>query len=289
LRASLVVDATGRGSRLPRWLRELGYQTPEEERVGLNMMYVSAVYRRVPGMLRGCLGALIAAAPPNRRTGVAIALDSERVSVTLNGYFGEHPPRDHAGMREFARGLPSRELFELLVQAEPLTAPVAYTFPYSRRFRYERLRLPPAGVIAVGDAVCSYNPAFGQGMSVAALEAELLDRELIRDKNFTPLRFYRALAKVVDAPWTLASGSDLRFAEVKGRRTWKSGLMNGYFAQLARAASVDAQVACSVIRVLQLVDPPEALLRPGLLARALWRGWKPWFERRRERGVALQT
>jgi 2-polyprenyl-6-methoxyphenol hydroxylase-like FAD-dependent oxidoreductase len=276
LEAELVVDAMGRGSRFPTWLAELGHRLPTQHSVQVDLGYVSATYRRAPGRMNDSMGALISVAPPGRRSGVALAVDRERFIVTLCGYLGEHPVADHASMREFARGLPAQDLAQLLEGAEPLSEPVRFKYPRSRRVRYERERGYPAGALAFADSLCSFNPVYGQGMTVAALEAELLDRLLARVEPFElPRRFYREAARLLDAPWDMSTGADLRFPEVEGTRSPMDAVMNGYVARLARAASRHAPTARQLVRVLQLVDAPSALLSPGMLARALLHGGTP--------------
>jgi 2-polyprenyl-6-methoxyphenol hydroxylase-like FAD-dependent oxidoreductase len=276
LEAELVIDATGRGSRLASWLEALGHPRPAQERIEIGLGYVSALYRRAPGKLRSQLGTLISVAPPGRRSGVAIAVDREHFLVTLAGYLGEWSMADHASMRAFARGLPAPDLAELLDGAEPVSEPVAFKYPHSQRLRYERASGYPAGALAFADALCSFNPVYGQGMTVAALEAELLDRLLARGKSFDLTRaFYREAARVIDGPWAMSTGADLRFADVEGARSLLGNLMNAYFARLVRAARTHPPTARRLLRVLQLVDEPSALLAPPAVVRALFAGSAP--------------
>jgi 2-polyprenyl-6-methoxyphenol hydroxylase-like FAD-dependent oxidoreductase len=276
LEAELVVDATGRGSRLPSWLETMGHRRPAQERIQIELGYVSALYRRAPGKLTDSLAAMVSVAPPGRRSGVALAVDHECFIVTLSGYLGEHPLTDHASMLEFARGLPAPDLAELLEGAEPLSEPAQFKYPHSQRLRYERVRGYPAGVLAFADALCSFNPVYGQGMTVAALEAQLLDRLLARgEAEELPRAFYRGAARLIDGPWGMSTGADLRFADVEGPRSQLGGLMSAYFARLVRAASKHPPTARRVLRVLQLVEPPSSLLAPTAVARALLSGAPP--------------
>jgi hypothetical protein len=121
----------------------------------------------------------------------------------------------------------------------------------------------------MGDAVASFNPIYGQGMSVAALEALALRRHLERGIEPQPRRWFRDLTQVVDVPWDMAAGGDLVFPGVQGRRTLKSRLVNGYIARLHAAAAHDAHLATAFIRVAGLVAPPQTLLRPGVALRVL--------------------
>ncbi|MET0284490.1 MAG: hypothetical protein ABW352_08480 [Polyangiales bacterium] len=276
LEAELVIDAMGRGSRFPTWLAEMGHRLPTQHSVQVDLGYVSASYRRAPGRMNDRLGALLSVSPPGRRSGVALALDKDSFVVTLCGYLGEHPVADHASMREFARGLPVQDIAQLLEGAEPLSEPVRFKYPRSRRVRYERERGYPAGAIAFADSLCSFNPVYGQGMTVAALEAERLDRLLARVEPFElPRRFYSEAARLLDGPWDMSTGADLRFAEVEGPRSALDAIMNGYFARLVRAARQHPPTARRLVRVLQLVDAPSALLAPAMIARALFAGGAP--------------
>jgi flavin-dependent dehydrogenase len=194
--------------------------------------------------------------------------------VTLGGRLGDHPPTDPDGFLAFARSLRLPDIYETIRDAEPLDDPVAFRFPASVRYRYERLDRFPDGLLAVGDAVCSFNPVYGQGMSVAALEALTLRRHLQRGAEPQPRRFFRDLAGVVDVPWDLAVGGDLAFPGVQGRRT-QGRLVNAYLARLHAAAADDASLASAFLRVAGLVAPPRSLLRPSIAVRVLRAGLHP--------------
>jgi 2-polyprenyl-6-methoxyphenol hydroxylase-like FAD-dependent oxidoreductase len=274
LEADLVVDATGRGSKLPRWLEALGVAPVPEERVRLDLGYGSALYRRTPQTLDGDIAVVVGAVAPNPRCGVATAIEGDRMLVTLAGYAGDHPRADHAGMIEFAKGLPRPDLYDLVRDAEPLSTPVTARFPHSQRRRYERLEAFPEGLLVVGDALCSFSPTFAQGMSVAALEAELLGRCLRRERGRELWRTYFAeAARILDTPWRMAAGVESRFAAAPQRRPWGGRLMSAYMDRLTRAAAGDAQVAQAFLRVTQLRKPASSLFAPELALRVLTAQW----------------
>ena len=236
-------------------------------RIGLS--YATRTYRLPPDALNGDLGVVLAATPRHPRSGMLLILEGDRWMLTLAGILGDHPPTDPDGFLAFARSLQFPDIYETIRQAEPLDDPVGFRFPASVRHRYERLDRFPDGLLVMGDAVASFNPIYGQGMSVAALEALTLRRHLERGIEPQPRRWFRDLAQVVDVPWDMAAGGDLVFPGVQGRRTLKSRLVNGYIARLHAAAAHDAHLATAFIRVAGLVAPPQTLLRPGVALRLL--------------------
>jgi 2-polyprenyl-6-methoxyphenol hydroxylase-like FAD-dependent oxidoreductase len=267
--ADLVVDATGRGSRTPVWLEALGYPRPPTERVQIGLGYATRTFRLPPDALQGDLAVVQTATPTHPRAGGLQALEGDRWLLTLAGILGDYPPTDPDGFLAFARSLQFPDIYEAVRDGEPLDAPVGFRFPASVRHRYERLDRLPAGFLVVGDAVCSFNPIYGQGMSVAALEALTLRRHLQRGVEPQPRRFFRDLARVVDVPWDMAAGGDLVFPGVRGRRTLKLRLVSAYLTRLHAAAAHDAHLAIAFTRVAGLVTPPQSLLRPGIVLRVL--------------------
>ncbi|HET7519040.1 MAG TPA: FAD-binding monooxygenase [Actinomycetes bacterium] len=269
LGADLVVDATGRGARTPRWLEALGYPRPRQEQVRIGLGYASRTYRLPADALDGDLAVLQAATPGYPRTGGLQRLEGDRWMLTLGGILGDHPPTDPDGFLEFARSLRFPDIYETVRDAEPLDDPVSFRFPASVRHRYERLGCFPDGLLVVGDAVASFNPVYGQGMSVAALEALTLRRHLERGTRPQPRRFFADLARVVDVPWEIAAGGDLVFPDVQGRRTPRGRLLNAYITRLHAAAARDASLADAFVRVAGLVAPPQTLLHPRVAVRVV--------------------
>jgi flavin-dependent dehydrogenase len=180
------------------------------------------------------------------------------------------------GFLAFARSLRFPDIYEAVRDGEPLDDPVGFRFPASARHRYERLNRFPDGLLVLGDAVASFNPIYGQGMSVAALEALALRRHLQRGIEPQPRRWLRDLARQVDVPWDMSAGGDLVFPGVQGRRTAKVRLVSAYLVRLHAAAARDAHLASAFIRVAGLVAPPQSLLRPGVVLRVLRNGRGSW-------------
>jgi 2-polyprenyl-6-methoxyphenol hydroxylase-like FAD-dependent oxidoreductase len=272
LGADLVVDASGRGSRAPVWLEALGYARPEAEQVRIGLGYATRTYRLPPDALQGDLAVVQAATPQHPRAGAFQVLEGDRGMLTLAGILGDHPPTDSDGFLAFARSLQFPDIYEAVRGGEPLDDPVGFRFPASVRHRYERLDRFPDGLLVMGDAVASFNPLYGQGMTVAALEALTLRRHLERGVEPRPRRWFRDLARVVDVPWDMSAGGDLAFPGVQGHRTAKTRLANAYLARLHAAAADDAHLASAFVRVAGLVAPPRSLLGPGVALRVLRNG-----------------
>lgn len=269
IQAQFVVDATGRGNRGPTWLAEIGYAKPAEEAVDAVAGYSTRIYRRVKGDAPFA-GFVQNPWPDNPRGAVAIAVDGDRWMVTLIGYDSRNfPPSDPQGFMDFLKGLPHQDLYELLSRSEPLGPPLKMRLPVSVRRRYEKMSQLPEGYVSIGDAICAFNPAYGQGMTVAAAEALVLRDSLAKGRDGLPRRFYAAVGKVIDVPWDMAVGADLGFRHVIGARSGKTRFLNRYIARLFVAASRNALVTRAFLSVANLMAPPQTLFAPAVVARVL--------------------
>ena len=271
LSADLVLDATGRGSQTPRWIETLGYPKPVEERVGVGLSYTTRSFRRKPEDAGGDVALIIPPTPAGKRGGVALAQESDRWSVTLLAHFSSGAGPHLDDFVEFARTLPAPDIYDLTRNAEPLDQAAMIQFPASVRRRYEKLPRFPQGYLVMGDALSSFNPIYGQGMTVAAFQALELEAALGEGLDDLARRFFARAAGVIDVPWNIAVGNDLRMPETKGTRPLAVRLINRYMARLHRAAHQDPAVALAFHRVGNLLDPPAAILHPRIVGRVLRR------------------
>ncbi len=269
---AVVVDAMGRASRTPRWLEDLGYDPPPADELAGDVGYATRHYRLAPDVLGGDWGSLQGPTPSCPRGGALARIDGDRWIVTLFGLLGDHPPLDHEGFLAFADSLTFPDLGRAIRTGPPLDEPVRMRFPASVRRRYERLRRFPHGLLPLGDGVCSLNPIYGQGMTVAALQALALREHLGRAPAPDPHRWLRRVARVVDPAWDMVVGGDLALPGVEGPRTPKVRLLGAYISRLHAAAEVDPELAVAFARVMALVDPPATLLQPQRVLRVLARG-----------------
>ncbi|MET7420228.1 FAD-dependent monooxygenase [Dactylosporangium sp. NPDC005555] len=271
LRADLVVDATGRGNRGTTWLTELGYTPPEQDSVMAGVVYATREYERGP-LAGGMLGVLTGVTPEYPFGAALLPMEGDRWILTLAGFGDDPPPTDEAGFAAYATRLPIDDLAEVVHRSRPLGPARQFRIPASVRRRYERIPGHPEGFLAFGDAICAFNPIYGQGMTVAALEAVELRAALEGGLAGLPRRFYAKAATVIDTPWDMAVGGDLTFPSVPGKRTAKVKFFNWYIAKLLHAAETSPEVAVAFHRTVNLTAPPETLFAPAILRRVFFPG-----------------
>ncbi|MDX1548442.1 MAG: FAD-dependent monooxygenase [Rhodothermales bacterium] len=275
LRADLVVDATGRGSATPRWLAALGYPPPPESEVTVRVGYATRFYRRRPEALPENEMMLIFSTPPaGKHLTALLPVEGGRWIVTNGGWCGDYPPGDEAGFLDFIRRMPRPDVYEILRQAEPLSEIVTHRFPSNLRRHYEKLNRFPARYLVLGDALASFNPIYGQGMTSAVLQAQALGAVLAApQRGAQPLwrAFFRRAAQVVEIPWQLAVGEDFRYPETEGPKPPFTDLLNRYVARVHRATHHDPVVYAQFLRTMNLKTPPRSLLHP----RIAWRVFRP--------------
>ncbi|MFW6384449.1 MAG: NAD(P)/FAD-dependent oxidoreductase [Halodesulfurarchaeum sp.] len=270
LGADLVVDATGRRSRTPARLEAAGFDRPPRDEVEVDVLYASVVLERPPDDRR-----MVVVLPSAPRTfgGGVFPVEEDRWIVTMMGLHGDHPPDDRSGFLDFADRLPLDVPATILREHRWRSGIERYPFPAAQRWRYEDLETAPAGLLVVGDAMGSFNPVYGQGMSVAALQSLQLHRLLAEGPAAPePTRFFELAGSVLDTAWLLSVGADFGFAATRGPRPRGTALMHRYIARTVSTAHRDGRVAERLGRVLMLVEPPRALFSPTMLARVL----RPW-------------
>jgi 2-polyprenyl-6-methoxyphenol hydroxylase-like FAD-dependent oxidoreductase len=272
LAANLVIDATSRGSRSPRWLDEWGFGQPEVLAVKVNVGYATRIFERRSGEFFNSSGGLVSGTPPgNTRYAAVLAAEGNRWVVTLVGTVGDYPSTDEKEWMKFAASLPVSAVHHLARTARPLTPILSYRFPANQRWLYEQMKRFPAGYLVTGDALCSFNPIYGQGMSVAALEAKALDESLVAGLDGLASRFFSRAGQIIDIPWLIATGEDLRFPQVEGKRPLGFRLVNRYIERVHAAASEDPVVCRKFFDVLNLFAPPVSLMSPRIAWRVLAR------------------
>lgn len=273
LHADLVVDATGRASRTPEWLASLGHPAPPETRVDPLLGYASRCYAIPPGFDPGWKALYIQADPPaTRRTGGLFPQEGGRWICSLSGAGRDYGPVGETAFLDFAKGLRSPVLYKAIRDAEPLTPIVAFRRTANHRRHYERLPSWPRGLVVTGDAACAFNPIYGQGMSVAAVAALVLDHCLRDPRPGFERRFQRGAARSAAGAWLVATGEDLRYRETEAAPVrLRTRLINAYVDEVVATANIDRRVCERLVHVLALMAAPTSLFAPGVLARVATR------------------
>ncbi|MFE3542598.1 2Fe-2S iron-sulfur cluster-binding protein [Nocardia sp. NPDC059177] len=264
LSADLVVSCLGRHGPIGDWLADLGYERPAEEGVRIDMMYASRNVRLPAGAVDG-KEIIVSQQDPAR--GLAMfAVEDGRHLLTLIGYGNDHPPTDPDGYWRFAASVAPPDVRRALVEAQPLTDIATYRYLANQRRRYERLTRFPDGLLVLGDAVCSFSPAFGQGMTVSALQALRLRAVLADGNHELPRRWFRAAATAIDDAWLITKLFDLAMPHVDASGQTRMRLA-GHLAGIGLAAGArDERVGRAVARIAGLLDRPTAVLHPETLA-----------------------
>lgn len=275
LAADFVVDASGRDSRAPEWLTALGYDSPTQTTVDSHLGYASRIYRRPANAGQDWQALLIPEqAPAILRGGVIWPVEDDQWIVTLAGSGGDYPPTDDAGFLDYTRGMVHQALYTAIKDAEPLSPIYGYRRTANQLRHYERLKRLPANFIVVGDAVCAFNPVYGQGMTAAVLGAVVLQgcwQRYGRERAALPLQFQRALARSNTTPWLLATGSDFRVPGVEGALPPRSArLTHRYLDGVLELITRDREIYTTFIQVAHLLKPPTALFRPTIAAKVGW-------------------
>jgi deazaflavin-dependent oxidoreductase (nitroreductase family) len=277
--ADLVVDCTGRAGRSDRWMTELGLPVPEQIDIKIGLGYATRLFRRGSDDLPGWKGIVTLPTPPNQyMVGVAFPIEDHRWLVGLVGWHIDDLPADEESFTAAVRTLPNPAIAQLLDRVVPVTEPVTARLRSNHRRLFERLDRVPAGYVALGDAICSFNPFYGHGMTCAVQEAVALGTALGQhgDASADMVRdYYQAAAAVVAGPWQMAVDGDFAYGETSGPRPRGVGLRNSFASRLMLASQVVPELKKTFFGVLQLVEPPEALMKPAVVMQVLRHGGSP--------------
>ena len=283
LTADFVADCSGRGSKSSVWLEAAGYAGPPMDKIAADVGYATRFFRAPPTLGRSWVVLGSQGTPPEGlRHGIAFRIGKDQLQVTVAGHFHQQPPGDPQGFLDYVGLLETRAIHDVIRDAEPLSEVMLHRFPVSIWRHYERLTRFPRAYIVFGDAVCSFNPVYGQGMSVAALGALELQKTFA-DLGTTAAKspalaqtFFRRAAHAIKIAWTVSAGADLIYAKTEGVRPPGLKLFFWYIGQIMDLASYDPTVVKAWADVHHLRRPVSHLLRPAILARvigrALWGG-----------------
>ncbi len=278
LRADFVVDASGRHSHAPQWLQALGYDAPRESVVNSFLGYATRLYERPSDAPTEWKGVLINTVPPqNPRAAGLWPIEGNRWLVTLAGIAKEYPPTDEAGFADFAGKLQSPIIRELIDRAKPLTPIQGYRRTDNQWRHYENVRLPKRFAV-LGDGVCAFNPIYGQGMTVAAMETEVLERCLQRyTLDEASSRYHRQIPRIIRDAWVVATGEDSRWPSTEGaQRDPISRATHWYISHLMALTGTRPRLVNGFLSVIHMLERPSFLARPMIAGPVLFHALNPF-------------
>lgn len=273
LRADLVVEATGRSGTLPEWLSKNGFGAVPDEKLGINLVYVTGIFATDSFEDGKPLLCTLREAPPKVRGGTAMPIEGKRWMVTLSGRQGDVPPIDLDGFREFAKSLPDSTVYERLCNGRLEGRLQRFIIAESYWRHYEKMAQFPERLIPLGDAVAGFNPVFGQGMSAAAVDAEhlriVLDQRAEAGAGLNGLSkdYFPRIAEAVGAAWNGTATYDLMFESTQGIRPDDYPQRRAAFLAMQELAADDAELRRRQTLIGNMLEPPSSLYTPELLTR----------------------
>lgn len=268
IQADIVVDASGFGSKSIAWLREYNIEV-QEEKARIDLFYTTRMFKLKENEKLDYCNTLMSPSFPDNPYGVLIqTIEDNRYFVTFSGYANEKAPQTDGEFYNFAENLSISNVTDFLNKAEAISHIKTYKIPYQVRRRFDLVDNLPERLLIVGDAHCRFDPVFGQGVSVAAMEAHqlqvLLQRKQKLDKAFTQ-QFYKETAHIIQTPWEMTTTEISRHPQLKRELTIKQKFQLWYTKQIYQLSAIDSDVYIRLVRVMNLIRSPLHLFHPKVL------------------------
>ncbi len=272
IHADIVVDASGFGSKSIEWLREYGIEI-QEEKVRIDLFYATKMFKLKENEKLDCCNMLMSPSFPDNPYGVLIqTIEDNRYFVTFSGYANEKAPQTDDEFYDFAENLSISNVTDFLNKAVAISDIKTYKIPYQVRRRFDLTTNMPEGLLVVGDAHCRFDPVFGQGVSVAAMEAHqlqlLLQGRKQLDKTFTQ-QFYKKAATIIETPWDMTTTEISRHPQLQRALTTKQKFQLWYTKQIYRLSASNSDIYIRLVRVMNLIRSPFHLFHPKVLLAVL--------------------
>ncbi|MGG0240654.1 NAD(P)/FAD-dependent oxidoreductase [Bacillus rhizoplanae] len=268
IHANVVVDASGFGSKSVEWLQTYGIQV-KEEKVWIQLFYATRVFRlKTKKQLDWCNLLVSPSFPENPYGALIQTIEDDCFYVTFSGYANERAPQTDEEFFAYAQKLPVPDVRNFLEIAEPLSDIRIHKIPYQVRRRFDLVRHVPEGFLVIGDAHCRFDPVFGQGISVAAMEALELERCLREnkhlEKDFT-YKFHKSISKLIATPWEMTTTEAFRISNIKGDRPLMQPFKQWYTKKVYRLSAFNPEIYIRLVNVMNLIRSPLHLFHPKVL------------------------
>lgn len=275
--ADFVADVSGRNSKTASWIEPMGFTPPQCSNIGVDVGYVTFEVA-VPSDKQRDWSVLVVNQkdiPKDTRAGGIFHKEGDRYLVLAAGFHKDYPPTDWPGFLAYMKSLPFSSIYDEIKDLQPIGEGHEYRFAAYLRRHYERFQHFPQRLVVLGDAICSFNPVYGQGMTVAAKEAEHLDACLKQclesgglDNVAQP--FFEGAAEFVDTAWDGTTVEDLRYPLTRGERPKGYGLRKWLNRKFFALSATDEEFSVAFFKVINMVEPRESMLKPKYLLKAVF-------------------
>lgn len=271
--ADLVVDASGVSSLTSKWLHKRGTHTPEEK-VEINLSYISKQFQLAENHEKDWKIKMVYPNPPQEKIGGTISkVEGNRYIVTIMGYHNavneKNVLKDDRGFIELSKKLPGLDIYQEIEHATPLTKTSFYRIPHMVWRRFDKMELPK-GLLLIGDSTCRIDPVFGQGMSIAILEALALQKLLQTGARQTvSAAFHKKAANIISPIWNMVITEDFRYSATTGKRPFGLSIQQWYAKNIFHLSSQNQEVYDSFVKVMNLVRPITSLMTPSIIRSVL--------------------
>lgn len=273
--ADFVADVSGRNSKASQWIKQMGFTPPPRSNIGIDVGYTTFEVTEPPGYQRdwNMLYTIQQSIPRDTRGGGIFCVENKRWLVSAQGYHKDYAPTDWPGFLAYFKAHPFPDIYDTIKDMQPVGEAKEYRYASYLRRHYERLKDFPQGLVVLGDAMCSLNPVYGQGMTVASKEVEHLDNCLQQCVNNGSLAniaqpFFKGAAKFVDAAWDAIIVEDFRYPQTRGDRPKAYGFAKWLNTRFFALSATNEDFGVAFAKVLNLVEPPESLLKAKYLLKA---------------------
>lgn len=274
LRADLVIDASGRGNLMLDLMTKLDRQVPETSEVGVDIAYSTVMLKIPPDQRPDWKIATTLSNPPISTLGASLMPMEDGCDLLLIADRGPQARRTSWGaMVDALREMTTRTIYNTVRHLKPVGDIRYFGFPASVWRRYELLPELPHGALPMGDALCRFNPVYGQGIASVAQQAQLLRDALDRSSRATDpianaqVLFMADVGDLLQTPWNMSANADFAFPQTRGQRPERFEEGRHFEAALYRAVVADPVVHSTLMEVAHLLRPGTELRTPEMMQR----------------------
>ena len=267
IHATLVIDASGNSSQAIKWLKKNNISVVEEK-IRIQLFYSTRLFRLKKQNIIPWFNLLISPSFPENPYGAFIqSIEESTFSVTFSGYNNELAPKTNDDFLAYAQKLPVNDVVNFLQHAEPLTEIKIHKIPFQIWRRFDKAKNLPEGLLVVGDSHCRFDPLFGQGISVAAMEAVELQKCLLNKEHHTngfSQNFHRKISRIIKTPWDMATTEALRHPSIKGKKSLICHLKLWYTKRIYQISAFEPEIYIRLAKVMNLTRAPSHLFHPKI-------------------------